>query len=275
MNSPLSSEVEKRIAAIRDSKKYRGLDIPIETFRSLFEEEIKSGRQLKTADDNVRAKLHNIVAPYLGDPDYTSAANEIAEACRVRDSQKIRAACARLLESHASTRERLPFLTEFYGRIFEKTGKPTSILDLACGLNPLAFPWMNLPESTRYYAFDIHRPRIDLINLLFKNLGMNALSRCQDILVHPPDEEADVALFFKEAHRFEQRQRGCNLAMWQALRVRWLLVSLPASSLSRKFDLAERQRALVYAILKDQPWRVEEILVENELVFYIDKGTGI
>ncbi len=117
MNSPLSSEVEKRIAAIRDSKKYRGLDIPIETFRSLFEEEIKSGRQLKTADDNVRAKLHNIVAPYLGDPDYTSAANEIAEACRVRDSQKIRAACARLLESHASTRERLPFLTEFYEQL--------------------------------------------------------------------------------------------------------------------------------------------------------------
>jgi 16S rRNA (guanine(1405)-N(7))-methyltransferase len=274
MNSPLFGEIEKRITAIRDSKKYRGLDIPIETFRSLFEEEIKSGRPLKTADDNVRAKLHNIMAPYLGDPDYTSAAIEIAEACRPRDPQKIRAVCARLLESHASTRERLPFLTEFYGRIFEKTGNPASILDLACGLNPLAFPWMNLPESTRYYAFDIHRPRIDLINLLFNGLGMESLSRCQDILVHPPDEDADIAFFFKEAHRFEQRRRGCNLAMWQALRVRWLLVSLPASSLSRKFNLAERQRSLVYAILKDQPWHVEEILVDNELVFCIDKSTG-
>jgi 16S rRNA (guanine(1405)-N(7))-methyltransferase len=272
MSAPLPSDLEKRIAAIRDSKKYRSQNIPAGTLQNLFEEELKTGCSLKQADDNVRTKLHNIMAPYLGDPDYARAADEITEACRSNDQQKIRRACTNLLESHASTRERLPVLTEFYARIFGRIGKPASILDLACGLNPFAFPWMGLPLTTRYYAYDIHQPRVDLINHFFRSLGMEALSRHQDILVSPPEEKADAAFFFKEAHRFEQRQHGCNLAMWQALRVRWLLVSLPTSSLSRKFDLADRQRALVYGILKDQPWQVEEILVGTELVFCIDKS---
>ncbi len=260
---------------ILNQRQYRGLGIPLETVEDLIGREANAEQNERTILKNVRRKMHHLVADYLGDVDYEQAEKWLEEAYTIPDKELIKETCARILGCHASTRERLAHLENFYQILFAACGKPESILDLACGLNPLAFPWMNLPESTRYYAFDIHRPRIDLINLLFKNLGMNALSRCQDILVHPPDEEADVALFFKEAHRFEQRQRGCNLAMWQALRVRWLLVSLPASSLSRKFDLAERQRALVYAILKDQPWRVEEILVENELVFYIDKGTGI
>jgi 16S rRNA (guanine(1405)-N(7))-methyltransferase len=272
MSTPSLSELDKRIAAIRDSKKYRGQNIPTVTLQNLFDEEMKSGCSLKQADDNVRTKLHNIMAPYLGDPDYSSAADEIAEACRSNDQQKIRTVCTNLLESHASTRERLPNLTAFYERIFARIGKPASILDLACGLNPFAFQWMGLPLTTRYYAFDIHQPRVDLINHFFSCLGMEALSRHQDILVSPPVEEAEAAFFFKEAHRFEQRQHGCNLAMWQALRVRWLLVSLPTSSLSRKFDLADRQRALVYGILKDQPWQVEEILVDTELVFCIEKS---
>ncbi|MHC1783462.1 MAG: hypothetical protein AB9891_12045 [Anaerolineaceae bacterium] len=274
MSAPSPSELEKRIAAIRDSKKYRGQNIPTETLQNLFDEEMKTGRSLKQADDNVRTKLHNIMAPYLGDPDYSCATDEISEACRSSDRHNIRAVCAKLLDSHASTRERLPILTEFYERIFARIGKPASILDLACGLNPFAFPWMGLPLTTRYIAFDIHQPRVDLINHFFRGLGMEALTRHQDILVSPPEEQADTAFFFKEAHRFEQRQHGCNLAMWQALRVRWVLVSLPTSSLSRKFDLADRQRALVYGILKDQRWQVEEILVDTELVFCIDKSAG-
>lgn len=266
------SQVETHTSDILNSRKYRALNIPAETVKNLFAEELRLGRTLKQADDNVRTKLHNIMAPYLGDPDYDSAAGHLTEACQSRDPQQIQTACAEILNCHASTRERLPILTEFYERIFSKIGKPASIIDLACGLNPFAFPWMGLPTTIQYYAYDIHQPRVELINHLFKLIGLEPLARLQDILVHPPTEPADAAFFFKEAHRFEQRQHGCNLAMWQAVRVPWLLVSLPTSSLSGKYDLADRQRALVYGILKNQPWQVEELLIDTELVFCINKG---
>ena len=93
----------------------------------------------------------------------------------------------------------------------------------------------------------------------------------QDVLVTPPQAEGDVAFLFKEAHRFEQRQRGCNRALWLALKVPYLLVSLPPHSLSGQHNLVERQRRLVYATLAGLPWEVTEVSFENELVFVIKK----
>ena len=49
----------------------------------------------------------------------------------------------------------------------------------------------------------------------------------------------------KEAHRFEQRQHGCNRAFWQALQVDTLVVSLPAVSLDGQRSLVERHQRLV------------------------------
>lgn len=182
--------------------------------------------------------------------------------------------CAQILAAHASTRERMPILEEFYRRLFARIGRPRSIIDVACGLNPFAFPWMKLPASTIYHAYDLHHPRVDLINHFFKLQGLQPLAVARDVLVHPPQEEADAAFLFKEAHRIEQRQRGANVPLWQALKVRYLVVSLPAESLSGKHNLMERQRALVQSVVSGQPWTVDEMIFENEMVFVIEKPHG-
>jgi 16S rRNA (guanine(1405)-N(7))-methyltransferase len=148
---------------------------------------------------------------------------------------------------------------------------PETVLDLACGLHPLGLPWMGLPAGARYHAYDLHRPRVELINRFFQLWGLPQLASCQDILVEPPRVEADVAFFFKEAHRFEQRQRGCNRAFWQAIRARWLLVSLPTSSLTGRRNLVEGQRALVARTVEGLGWRVQEIQAQDELIFCIQK----
>ena len=173
---------------------------------------------------------------------------------------------------HASTKERLPILADFYQKIFAITGIPTSILDLACGLNPFALPFMNLPASISYRAFDLHQPRIDLINEFFTLLGYPATAEKRDILVDPPQERADVAFFFKEAHRFEQRQHGCNRAFWESLNVNYLLVSLPTANLSGSHSMIDGQRILVERTIKDKPWSVQELVFDTEIVFCINKG---
>jgi 16S rRNA (guanine(1405)-N(7))-methyltransferase len=263
--------IDTLLKDLLSNRKYRTLDLPEETVRDLLEKEL-AAKSTKEAVKNVKHKLHNIVAPYLGDPDYAAAQADLEAAFAAHDPAAVRSVCRGLLEAHASTRERLPVLEEFYARVFEITGQPASILDLACGLNPFAFPWMGLPLSVQYHAYDLHRPRVDCIQRYFQLQGLTPLAEARDILVDPPQVQADVAFFFKEARRFEQRRRGCCRPFWEALRVRWLLVSLPSSSLTGRHDLADQQRRLVSSALSGLPWPVTEIVVGNEMVFCIEKG---
>lgn len=261
------------VDSILAMRKYRALDLPRATIRDLIEKELTNQRTTKDILKSIRKKLHHIVAPYLGDPDYDTAFTRLKGSFAEGDAA-IRAACSQILTAHVSTRERLSILEVFYRRLFDVTGKPQTILDLACGLNPFSFPWMDLPITTRYHAFDINRPRLDFINRYFSLQGLAPLAVSQDILVEPPQCEADVAFFFKEAHRFEQRERGCNVALWRALRVQYLLVSLPVKSLSGKHDLSNYHRHLVEVTVKGTNWQVTQVDFENELVFCIDKGRG-
>ncbi|MDX9865216.1 MAG: hypothetical protein RBT34_10465 [Anaerolineaceae bacterium] len=262
------------VTHILHSRKYRSLSIPAATVEDLLILEAGNQTSQRALVKVVRQKLHNIAAPYLGDPDYGKAARCLEKAFASGREEEVRIACSRLLGMHASTSERLPVLPEFYDAVFAAIGQPETILDLACGLNPLAFPWMNLPTSVQYWAYDLHQPRVEMLNRYFELQGLPPLARHQDILVEPPQEEADVAFFFKEAHRFEQRQRGCNRAFWQAIHARVLVVTLPAVSLTGKHQLADKHRSLVYSTIGELPWHVNELCVGTELIFCIDKGYG-
>ena len=271
--TPLSEEnIQVWIAKLRSMRKYHTLDLPEALLRDLIVEEFARQSNPDKALQSVREKLHNIVAPYLGDPDYFAAQTAMQTAFASGDPQSIRDFCLSMLASHASTRERIAWLDNFYTRLWEITGLPQSVLDLACGMQPFALPWMKLPPSTRYHAYDLHRPRVELINLFFELSGRPRLAFHQDILVEPPTIPADVAFFFKEAHRFEQRRRGACRPFFEALQVRWLLVSLPISSLKGTRNLEQRQRRLMDNLLSGQPWAVEEIRFETELIFCIRKS---
>jgi len=265
--------IQNQVESILQSKKYRQMGIPVETLRDIVTEEMAHFRSSKDAQKSVRHKLHTIMAPYLGDPDYPAEQARLQQMPPDLAPDELRSFGTSILKAHASTRERLPILDAFYKGIFAHTGSPKTVLDLACGLNPFAVPWMGLDPGTQYYAYDIHQPRIDLINQFFVRLGMQPLARVADILLQPPQLEADVAFLFKEAHRLEQRRRGSNLPLWKALKVRHLLVSLPSSSLSGQHDLAERQQHLVRTIIAGQPWQVVEMTFGTEMVFCIEKNT--
>lgn len=274
MKQTASSDPAILAQPILASRKYRSLNLPPETVIDLIQRGLDSGLKPNQAVDDARDKLHNIIAPYLGDPDYAKASEELKEIRSANNTQDIINFCLKMLGSHASTRERIPVSDDFYRQIFAVTGTPRSILDLACAMHPFAHPWMNLPTDCQYFAYDLHQPRVDLINLFFQTAGITGQAFYGDILLNPPQHSANIAFFFKEAHRFEQRQKGCNRAFWQALPVNWLVVSLPATNLTGRFDLADRQRKLVTETLSGLDWPVTELLVGNELLFCMHKGMG-
>ncbi len=268
-------EIQELINQIRGSRKYRDLGLNPQTIRDLIHQESAHQHSQKTLRKAVRRKLHNIVAPYLGEPDYPRLTAELESlATSDLDSQAIQAFCRNVLTKHASTAERIPFFATFYQQIFSITGKPESLLDLACGLHPFSLPWMGLPPDTQYHAFDIIQTRIDFINTFFSKVGYAPLAQNQDILAHPPQIQADLGLFFKEAHRFEKRSPGCNQSFWASLNTRWLAVSLPTQNLTGAHNLLNQHRALVWDNLPEDHGCLHEIEFDNEIVFIIENPGG-
>ncbi len=272
MSAKNDIDVAALIAQIRSGKHYKDLDLPDETLRDLLALELTRYKKPSEALKSARAKLHNIVAPYLGDLDYSQAAQELQTAFKSSQPEAVKETCLSFLKQHDSTRERLAYLEDFYQGIFSICGQPADVLDLACGLNPFALPWMGLPRTTRFYAYDIHPPRIALINEFLRLSGCQPLAEVRDILVRPPEIEADAAFLFKEAHRLEKRRKGCNRALWAALKVKFLFVSLPRRSLDGKRDLRERMRGLVADNITDGDWDARgELDFPGEMVFWMKR----
>ncbi len=267
--NPIPNEL---LAQISRSRKYRSLNLPFETLTSLYLQEMARGLTVKEAVTHLKAKLHNIVAPYLDSLDYAEAARWLGDLPEHPGDDDLKNVCQQVLACHSSTRERLSCLPDFFMNIFHRTGEPRVVIDLACGLNPFFLPWMGLDRSVRYHAIDIHGPRIDLINQFFRLLGIAELAVQDDFLVHPPEMQADIVFLMKEAHRLELRQKGCNRALLDNLRADWLIISLPAHDLSGTHSLLNKHRALMKKILGDSPWTIEEVLFSNEIVFCIQKG---
>jgi 16S rRNA (guanine(1405)-N(7))-methyltransferase len=263
---------EEFLQKILQSHKYRALHLPPETIQDLIDKESLRHPDAKSMQESVRQKLHQLTALYLGDPDYEKALEELRG---IQGKADLEAFAERMLNAHTSTRERLPYINGFYSKIFQAIGTPHSILDLACGLNPFALPWMGLNSAITYLAYDIHQPRVDLLNAFFEKAAYPQAQATQhDILVNPPTQKADVAFFFKEAHRMEQRRKSSNRILWEALQVNTLLVSLPTRDIAKTHDMLERMRNLVMETIHGKSWLVEEILFEDEIVFCIHKGAG-
>lgn len=262
-----AAEISERIL---NSRKYASMQIPARTVRTLIAQEAPLCRGTKETEKAVREKLHQIIAPYLGDPDY--AVEELA----LRDAaaggpELLRAWCRHILSIHTSSRERIPVMGSFYQQIFERIGQPRSILDLACAFDPFSFPWTGLPENTAWYAYDLHTPRVHLINSYFQAAGMRPLAEVRDILLEPPEIQAETAFFFKEAHRFEARKKGCNREFFATLPVRSIVVTLPAENLTGQHQMRDRQRGLIEKSTEGFDWKIEEFEVAGEMVFILKK----
>lgn len=268
--NPSESVIEQFIGSVRRSRKYRALDLPESMLRDIITAQLTAHKNTSTSLTKAREVLHGVIAPYLGDPNYLELRHQLQQ-IRSSDDQAIIDLSLDVLRSHASTAERIPHLSEFYSAIWEVTGTPVTIQDLACGLHPFALPWMQLPADVSYHAYDIHTPRVDAINDYFRLFRGDKTAHVQDILVDTPLPHTDVAFFFKEAHRFEQRQHGCLPGYFSRVNTDWLIVTLPAADLSGHHSLADRHHALIRRSISPT-WPLTELQVGNELIFILRKN---
>lgn len=260
----MSAEIVERVLR---SSRYRDVDRSL--LARLADEELPRSRNADDAVKRVKRRLHQAVGAFRGA--VRADALETAWSGNLSDSV-FKAACADALRTHASTRERVPHLDAFYQGIWSLTGLPSRILDVGCGLNPLALPWMGLSPQAVYLASDVDRRPLGRVSSFLDLVGQPHAVEARDVVASPPRQEADVALLLKLVTTLDRQDPEASTRLVRSLRVRHAVISLPKGSLGGRGKGMERTyRERVDRLVADagRVSVVSEAWVPNELVFVL------
>jgi 16S rRNA (guanine(1405)-N(7))-methyltransferase len=258
----MTTEVVERV---RRSARYRDVDPALVT--RLAAEELPKARTTDDAVKRVKRRLHQAVGAFRG-----ARAGTPSPPWNSLGDPRTRAACADVMRGHASSRERLPHLDRFYSGIWDHTGTPRRLLDLGCGLNPLALPWMDLGDAM-YLASDVDERPLATVRRFLGAVGQPHLVEARDLVVDPPSDEADVALLLKLVTTLDRQDPDAAAHVLRSLRVRHAVVSFAARSLGGRVDRrarAYRERLDRLAADAARVRTVAEASVPNELVFVLE-----
>ncbi len=176
-----------------------------------------------------------------------------------------------VLKSHKSSAERLDFYSEVYEKIFSVTGKPKTILDLACGLNPLSFPWMGL-KKVKYFAYELTDEDCRFIQEYFdlmRHFGLDGKAFAVDLLKVSNLPEVDVCFLFKVLDSLEGLERDYSEKLLEKIPARFIVVSFPTMSIGGRNPI--RQRGWFFRMMRKLGYSAETFEFENEIFYIIKK----
>jgi len=244
-----------------------------EAILNIGRNELGKRRTFKAAVKATKDKLHQIGGAYFrGIPRYAVWLHKLTTAKRLRDDQEFRHLCIQFMALHSSTLERLKILDHFYDSLFAQLPHVHSIIDIACGLNPLAIPWMPIASSTDYYAYDIYQDLIEFIGSFIELAGGRPHVEAADVLHRPPRVRADLAFVLKNVPCFDQVNKAATSQLISQLDVRYVVVSFPLRSLGGGDRFLTKQYTARFAeLVQDTNWAVTRMEYKTELVFLIEK----
>jgi len=263
------SDIDELVAAVRKSAKYRR--VCEDVVRGIGERELAKGRRLKEAVKATKRKLHQVGGAYLeGGMDYVAWLDDLRTASG--SGAEFRQACAQIMGYHASTQERLEFLDEFYAAVLVDLQPVHSVLDLACGLNPLAIPWMGLPDGATYYAYDIYEDMVEFLRAFMVLTPVRGRATACDVLHACSTPRVDLALVLKSIPCLEQIDKSAGAQLLDAIDAQYLLVSFPVHSLGgRSKGMPTNYEAHFRELIAGRGWSVERFAFATELAFLASK----
>lgn len=240
------------------NKKYS--DVCPDTIRRMIAECAGRYKKEKDVEKAVRERLHGITSAF------NDLGGDLGEAAAgIRDDDGLTA----VLRRHSSTRERLPLaaMDALYERIFAVTGAPESVLDLACGLNPV---YLRRRLDCPVVGVDISRSCISLVNAdgSAESRGVWGDLLCEGSI---PRERFHVALLFKILPLLERQRAGAAAEVLRAVNAEFLVVSFPTRTLGgRNVGMEAHYGEWMDHHLPSDRSVAERFATENEL-FYILK----
>ncbi len=265
--------LEKLVAEARRGAKYQhiGLDL----VQRIAVQELAARKNYKEALKATRSRLHQVAGAYQeGGIDYAQADARLSALPPHLNDPAAHDFCRQMLRQHASTRERLPILERFFHETLAAIAPVHSVLDLACGLTPLALPWMPLAPDARYYACDIYHDLAGFLNRFFAHFQFNGQAQVHDLLAGPPAQPAQLALLLKTLPCLEQVDRSSSARLLASLPARHVLVSFPAHSLGgRAKGMPAFYEAHFTQLIAGQNWQIQRFEFPGELAFLLSRPT--
>lgn len=271
LKSSNQPELDRLVDEVLASAKYR--DICPALVHHIGAQELSKRRNHKEALKSIKNKLHQVSGAYLeGHNNYPRWLNQFQQAVLSGDRSILQQLCLNIMSYHTSTRERLPIMDQFYAACMADLAPVRSVLDIACGLNPLAIPWMPLADNASYYAYDIHQQMLDFLAQCMTMLGIRGHAEAIDVVQNCPTQEVDVALVLKTLPCLEQIDKQAGSYILHTLKARHMIVSFPVASLGGKNrGMIAYYDAHFRALIGNEPWEVHRLELATELVFIVRK----
>ena len=259
---------------IKQSKKYKTLSEPV--VLEEIEKYLKRNPQIERYKDkkilkDIKTELHKIYGSFQINSKQKRE-KYFEELKLAPDNIEL---TKKILLTNSSTKERLENYEEIYPNIFTITGKPNSILDLGCGLNPFSFPFMNL-EKVNYYAYDIDGTDISLIRDYFFSMKEKITGKADEINLASINEDeikklpkGDVCFMFKLVDVLDRKDHKQSEKIITNLDSKYIVVSFSKKTLAGKM-MNFPYRGWIERMLERNKLWFQKIDFENE-VFYIIK----
>ena len=175
----------------------------------------------------------------------------------------------RILELHKSSKERLPYYGLVYKKIFDATGLPERIVDLACGLNPLSYPYLGCKPE--YLACDLAEKDLEFIKEYFAIMRIRGSVKKVDLIkdnVSKIVKGIDIVFLFKTLDSLESVKWNISQELLKRLKAKSIVVSFATKSLGGKKAIKKERRAWFERLAKEQNYTFESFEIPGE-IFYI------
>jgi 16S rRNA (guanine(1405)-N(7))-methyltransferase len=262
----MSGAVADIVAQVSGTKK--SAQILPELVERIAARELAAGGPEKDIVKRVKRQLHQSGGAYfVRQPDY----RHWLDALRAAGPDERLRLVQSFVRAHRSMAERSGDLRSYYSALYQGIPAGARVLDLACGLNPLAQAWMPWKAQT-YLASDIYQDMLDFLAAAGAMLGTPVRTFAHDLTGPAPapaeQAEADVVLLLKTLPCLDQISPTASARLLAALQVPEIIVTYPLKSLGgRNKGMAQNYRQAFERVAQGSGRRIEELALPYELGF--------
>jgi 16S rRNA (guanine(1405)-N(7))-methyltransferase len=267
----IDPKINDFLVKVTGKSKYK--NIHPELVISLIKEEMTNRRSEKEIIKAVAGKLHQVAAAYFQqEPAYDKWSERLKDCSENVHSDEAKLICAEMLGCHSSTNERLPIIKDFFKKTLASIAPVESIIDLACGLNPLAVAWMPVTHDATYYGCDIFTDMTDFLNEFYEHMHLiGQFTTCDLTEMHFP-YKAKVAFLLKTLPCLEQLNKGIGPEILERIPADYLLISYPVRSQGgHPKGMGKTYETQFNEIAEINGWDFQRFEFESELAFLVRK----
>ena len=217
-----------------------------------FEKLVKSSEYKQLVKD-IRAKCRTSYAVFQI-PSLVQRRKDLLETTKLSDTT----AMDELLQTHLSTKERISIYPELLALIQNMLQKINcnlsgesvidSVLDLACGLNPIAYYYFTKSIKTRFVCNEQSDLDCAQLNTFFQNNHLPANAHSFDLVrettklqLAPLDQKYDVCFLLKTLDTLESQRLYVTYDVLKNIRARLIVASFPIRSIrGKRMDRSEQ-----------------------------------